>query len=134
MCSSDLNDASGGYPNAKFYLYRGTTTNATATSIAAHTLTDNMSFGIVAHIFGRRTGGTAGATNDSAFYVVRCLARKSAGTVTLTNVLVDYTGEHQAAWVVTLAASGGNIVAQVTGALNNNVSWYVTYQIVEGGA
>jgi len=124
-------DSSGNYPNWQVFQFRGTTTNATATDIASLPLATGRTYGIQAFITGHRTGGTAGVADDGAFYVVRCLARNAGGTVTLTNVLVDYTGEHQAAWVGTLVASTSNVVARVTGATNNNVSWYVTYFLFE---
>jgi hypothetical protein len=41
------------------------------------------------------------------------------GALTLT-----YTAESQAAWDATLTPSAGNVLVRVTGAVNNNISWF----------
>ena len=110
-----------------------TTTDATVTTVATIAIPASTTVVIEAHVAARRTGGGAGSAEDGAGYVVRGTYKNVAGTATLIgSVNADYTAESQAGWDATFTASGGNVLVRVTGAVNNNVSWYCcanAYQI-----
>lgn len=100
------------------------TTNATPTTIAVVQLpTDGASF-VEVRVAGYRTGGTSGSTGDSGLYVRRAGFKCIASTATLLGATQDsFTVESQGGWDVTIIASGGSAVVQVTGAANNNITW-----------
>lgn len=101
------------------------TTDATVTDIATiATVTDSVMV-IEAKITGLRTGGTAGATGDSACYIRTARIKNVGGTVTLSNLQADYTSEDQATFNGTITVSGTNVLVQVKGAANNNMTWKV---------
>jgi hypothetical protein len=114
--------------------YRGTTTNATATTIGSFTPTASTALTVEAVVTARRYGGQAGTTDDSAGYILYATFKVGA-TANPTRLGTSFTaiGESQNAWDATIIATGGNDIAiQVTGALNNNIVWHATvrsYQV-----
>jgi hypothetical protein len=110
--------------------FRGTTTNGTATAapgIGSFTPTAGTQTTVEAVVTARRTGGTAGTTNDGAGYLLYATFRTTAaGTVTSTGTSYTTIGEHQAGWDAQLKTDGSVIYVEVTGALNNNVTWHGT--------
>lgn len=110
--------------------FRGTTTNGTATAapgIGSFTPTAGTQTTVEAVVTARRTGGTAGNLNDGAGYVLYATFRVTpAGTVTSTGTSYTTIGEHQAGWDAQLKTDGTVIYVEVTGALNNNVTWHAT--------
>jgi hypothetical protein len=106
-----------------------TTTNATQTTIAIVTIPASTTVLLEAHIAARRTGGVAGTAEDGAGYVVRGTYKNVAGVSTLIGAVnADYTAEDQAGWDATFTVSGATVLIRVTGAVNNNVSWKVSYR------
>lgn len=102
------------------------TTNATPANVtgAPVSIPENESFIIYAFVVARRTGGTAGTDDDSAAYIRSACYKDVAGTPTLVGAIQNiYTAEDQAGWDCTFVVSGTDVFVQVTGALNNNVSW-----------
>lgn len=100
------------------------TTDATVTTLATVKISQDHSVLVSGLVVARRTGGSAGAANDGAGYVVEFLAKNTSGTAALIGSgTVTVIGESQAAWAVTLSASAGTILVRVTGAANNNVTW-----------
>jgi len=87
---------------------------------------------ITAKVIARRTGGSGGSTQDSAGYVRVACFNNDGGTVALVGAVGDvFTVEDQAGWNCTIAVTGGAAVeVQVTGALNNNVSWVGQIEII----
>ena len=78
------------------------------------------------HVLAVRTGGTAGAAGDSAGYVRKALYKTVAGTTSLVGaVLDDYTAEDQAGWDCTITFSTNTLQVQVTGAVDNNITWII---------
>jgi hypothetical protein len=117
-------------PNYRAFQARGATTDATVTSIFAHTITDNNTYLFTAHVVARRTGGTGGTTGDSASYIVRgSYKRNGAGPVQVAQGK-SFTAEDQAGWDAAFAISGNDVQLQVTGAVNNNVTWHATLFII----
>ena len=85
---------------------------------------DNAIKAYVVYVAARRTGGTSGATNDAAFYELKGLFRKTAGTVALVGAVTkNVIAEDQAGWDVNLAVVSNTIRVTVTGVANNNISW-----------
>jgi len=100
------------------------TTDATVTTLYTAAIPVNESVIVTGHVVARRTGGTAGAANDGAGYVVEFCAKNTAGTAGLIGAgSVTVLGESQAGGNCTLTASGGSILVRVTGAVDNNVTW-----------
>jgi hypothetical protein len=90
---------------------------------------------IEARVIARRTGGTAGTAEDAAGYNMFGTYKNTAGTVALIGtVLAGYTAESQAAWNATLVISGSTVIVQVTGALNNNITWHCTARVYRVGS
>ena len=110
--------------------FRGTTTNGTATAapgIGSFTPTAGTQTTVQAVVTARRTGGTAGSLNDGAGYLLYATFRVTpGGTVTSTGTSYTTIGEHQAGWDAQLKTDGTVIYVEVTGALNNNVTWHAT--------
>lgn len=118
-------DANGNIVKTTPVAFSGMTTDATATSIANWTIANNTVRRIQALITGRRTGGTAGAVNDSGVYRLEGAVKNNGGVISISAVK-EVEQEDQAAWNVAIAQPGvpdGTVHIYVTGALNNNVSW-----------
>jgi hypothetical protein len=99
------------------------TTDATLTTLKTiATTTDNVAV-VEMYILARRTGGTAGSAGDSAVFRRTFRIKNVAGTVTVQNQQSDLTGRDQASWNIAFNVSGTNVLAQVTGATNNNITW-----------
>lgn len=108
------------------------TTNATITTIATISIPSSTTVTIEIHVSARRTGGIAGAAEDGAGYVQQATYKNVAGTATLIgSVNADFTAESQAAWDVTFAVSGANVLIRVTGAADNNISWYCAANVYQ---
>lgn len=100
------------------------TTDATVTTLATILLPVDTTTLIQGYVVGRRTGGAAGATNDGAGYEVKVAAKNTAGTAAVIGAAtVTALGESQAAWDVTVVASGPNLLIKVAAAVNNTVLW-----------
>lgn len=100
------------------------TTDATVTALHVETIPVDTTVIVSGSVAGRRTGGSAGATNDAAGYTVTFVAKNTAGTAALiAAATVTVIGESQAGWNVTVTASSGTILVNVTGAANNAVTW-----------
>lgn len=110
--------------------YDAATTDGAATTIATIPITASRTYGIVANVRGRRTGGVAGTADDGAFYVRHFMVTTKAGTVTANSTGASDTAiEDQAGFNVTGTGSGANFLLQVTGATDNNVDWHATVTI-----
>lgn len=110
---------------------RVATTGATVTTVKTVTIPVSTSYLVSGYVVSRRTGGSSGSAEDGAAYRVEFVAKNAAGTAALIGSgTVTLVGESQAAWDVTLSASSGNVLIQVTGAANNNVTWYWVGQSV----
>jgi hypothetical protein len=106
----------------------GATTNATPTSLEGYffTLGTSSVAYIEARITAIRTGGTSGSAQDSASYVRRATYKRvGSGSPTLVGSIDNtYTAEDQAGWDATFVVNGNDIEVQVTGATDNDISWF----------
>jgi len=106
------------------------TTNATETTLETIGTTSNTTLGIECKVAARRTGGTAGATGDAAYYILKARAKNISGTVTLSTV-TSTEFEDQSGWNADLSVSGTNVLLRVTGATNNNIDWKSTTTTIQ---
>jgi hypothetical protein len=139
----------------------GTTTSATLTTL------QNVPLGLAAgqaalieaRIVARRTGGTEGATHDSAVYVLKGAYKALSGTslspiggtfspgvesgatdvngqmqpaicaFASAGYCIEFVAEDQTSWNASMDTSSGNVRIRVQGAANNNVTWHVTTRV-----
>jgi hypothetical protein len=103
---------------------RAETTDATVTTVKAVAIPPSTTLLVSGYVVARRTGGSAGTAHDGAAYRVEFVAKNDAGTTALiAAATVTVIGESQAAFAVTATASSGNVLVQVAGAANNNITW-----------
>ena len=118
------NTSYGNVPFETFSQRQVSTTDATVTTLWSYATSTDSTLFIEGVVIGRRTGGAAGAANDSAVYKVYAAFRNSGGTLTqLGTTSVQFSNEAQAAWDGVFAISGTTINFNITGAVNNNVRW-----------
>lgn len=110
------------------------TTDATVTAIVRTAVADGKTVMIVANIVARRTGGSSGATGDSAFYTLTGAYKNIAGVLTGIGTPDLIGGEDQAGWNVGFTTSGDYAVVTVLGAANNDITWECTVSVYEVGA
>lgn len=110
------------------------TTNSTVTAIARVKVATGKTVMMQAHIVARRTGGSAGATGDSAFYVLTGAYKNIAGVLTGIGSPSLIAGEDQAGWNVGFTSSSLDAVITVQGAANNEITWESTVSVYEVGA
>lgn len=102
------------------------TTDDTQTTLATIPISAGYTYQIDAVVMARRTGGTAGAADDGASYHRRAVYTTKAGVVTLMGSIqtIGTDAEDQAGWDVTLDISTTNVRVRVTGASDNNITWF----------
>jgi len=125
----------GPYSNWRIKQGYVTTTNATPTTLLTIPINASRTYFLEARVGARRTSGSSGSAEDGAAYVVQGAYNTISGTVTVIgSVNAEYTAESQGAWNATLVISGSNVLVQVTGAANNNITWNTTTMIQEIGS
>ena len=109
-----------------------TTTDATTTTVATVPIPASTTVLLEIYVVARRTGGSAGSAEDGAGYLTQALFKNVAGVATQIGLgNLDYSAESQIAWNSSFAVSGGNVNVTVTGAVNNNISWYCCVKAYE---
>lgn len=112
------------------YQNRVATTNATTTTIHTIAAPANTTIIITAYVVARRTGGTAGTVDDGGGFFLRQVWNNIAGTATLIGEEAgDLASSSTGFLTVALAASGANVVLQVTGEANTNITWQATIRV-----
>lgn len=104
---------------------RVTTTNATVTTLHTFATSTDLNYKIYVEVSARRTGGSAGAVGDSGLMSGTIRVKNVSGTLTTLNSTTDNSSADQA-WTISWTTSGTNILLQVTGTVNNNVTWTLT--------
>lgn len=103
---------------------RATTTDATATTVLTIPITASNTYHIDVDVLGRRTGGTAGVADDGLVGKLVTGYKTVGGVVTLIgNLESKFIAPLN--WATALVISGTNVLVQVTGVVNNNISWHV---------
>ncbi len=128
-------------PGSRVTNHDETTTDATVTTITSTAIPANTSIVIETTIIARRTGGSAGTAEDTAAYKLLGTFKNVAGTATfvtsvagaLPPTYIDpdvvghiYIAEDQSGWNAQYTISGGNVLTEVAGAINNNIAWHAT--------
>lgn len=107
------------------------TTDATVTTIIRVKVPSTTTVTILSSVAARRTGGAAGTAEDGAGYLRYSVWKNVAGTATqIGSTTAVATNESQAGWDVTHAASGDEVLIQVTGAVNNNITWLANARVL----
>jgi hypothetical protein len=116
----------------KVFQGRAATTDATATTILTlATITDSVKM-IEVRVAARRTGGTGGTAGDVGSYIKKATFKNVGGAVSqVGSTTDDHVAESQAGWDVAFSVSGTNVLVQVTGAADNNVTWHATARVYE---
>jgi hypothetical protein len=79
---------------------------------------------IETRVHSRKTGGAGvGTIGDGNAYIRTVKAKNVGGTVTIGTISSTFTSEDINQFNATLAVSGTNVLVQVTGAVNDNVTW-----------
>jgi hypothetical protein len=130
--------AGKGYAQSSYITLTGTTTNATPTSLfvngdSATTIiarNGNLFTGFEANIIAVRTGGTnpSGAINDRKFNRVNGIVH--SGRVDQTTTLLASFGT-LGTITTNIAFSGSDMLFQVTGVTDMNISWSCTLNLYE---
>lgn len=103
------------------------TTTAATTSIQLIAIPTGAVVMIEARVHSRKTGGAGvGTTGDGNAYIRTVKAKNVGGTVTIGTVASTFTSEDIAAFNATLSVSGTNVSVDVSGAVNDNVTWTST--------
>lgn len=110
------------------------TTDATVTGLIRTSVPSGKTVMIDAVIVARRTGGSAGADGDSAWYRLTGAYKNISGTLTGIGSPDLIAGEDQAGWAVAFSSSGEFAVVTVAGAANNDVTWEGTISTYIVGA
>jgi len=119
--------STGDDPNYRAFQNRVTTTDATVTAIHTIALSDDSVYLIHVYIAARRTGGTGGTAGDVAGYtIIGTFKRSAAGVATQIGSTIKTSQEDQAGWDADFGVSGNNAIINITGAVNNNVTWHTT--------
>ena len=126
------------------YILRGTTTDATFTTIqnnGAHVkLASNRSMMFTAHIIGRRTDTINASTNDNAAYILKgSIFNDGYGAAIVGSVTKTVIAETDSNWDVQATITGGGAGAtdqiniQCKGASSKTVNWVIKLELLEVG-
>lgn len=100
-------------------------TQTTISSIEMPTLTTAT---IEAKVLARRTGGSAGTDEDGLVVIMRAAFKNVAGAATqIGTTEFIFNEKDQPAWDVVFSTSAGNVLIEVTGAVDNDVDWVAYY-------
>lgn len=100
------------------------TTNATLTTLETISIPTDTVVLIETRVHSRKTGGAGvGTIGDGNAYIRTVKAKNVGGTVTIGTISSTFTSEDINQFNATLAVSGTNVLVQVTGAVNDNVTW-----------
>ena len=110
----------------EIYESRTTTRDGAAKTIRSFGCPARTTTLIEAVVTARRTGGSAGTAEDGGAYRIAAAFANIGGVATAIGSPASYSMESQAGWGIAFLASGANVLLQVTGAANNDVSWHLT--------
>lgn len=114
-------------PTVQIWQSKITTTDATETNLLSVDVPASTAIGIRGVVMARRTGGSAGTAEDAAMYEIKGLYKNVAGTSTAIGTpSITVIGESQAGWDVQLDLSSNDVLINVTGAANNNITWHLS--------
>lgn len=108
---------------------RVATTNATPATLHTFAIAASNTYIITVKVIARRTGGAAGTADDGAAYYIQAGYTTKAGVVTLLggSVMERIEREDVAAYDCQLVISGTDVLVQVTGVANTNITWHLPW-------
>ena len=106
----------------------GTTTDATLTTIHTIPIPTDTSYLMTVEILGKKTGGAGlGTVNSSVAFMIIARVENVGGTVTVGIPDAAYTDNlNFPTFLAQISASGSNLLVQVQGDTNQNVTWTYT--------
>lgn len=120
-------EAASDNPTMTILQNRVATTNATLTTLHTLAIPASNTMLIKGFVVARRTGGTSGTAEDGAAYEFTAVYKNVAGTATVIgSTIITAVGEDQVGWDCQLNVSSGNVLIQVQGAADNNVTWHLS--------
>jgi hypothetical protein len=117
-------EATNDDPTEQFLHGRAATTNATTTTVVTIPITASNTYLIEARCVARRTGGTSGSADDGFAGHTMAAYHTVSGTLVTIGTFFNHSSG-PAGWSFALGMSSNNVVARVTGATNNNITWHV---------
>lgn len=101
-----------------------TTSDATPSTLKTIAIPTDTVLLIEAYITCRKTAGSGvGVIGDGNGYVINVKAKNVGGVITIGFIQNSFTSEDISVLDCTFIVSGTNILLQVTGAINDNVTW-----------
>jgi hypothetical protein len=116
-------------PNWVVSQARVATTDATVTTLQTIPITANRTYFIKSVIIARRTGGTAGTADDGAAYEIATGYTTKAGTVTAIVVPTVLERADVGTYDADFTISGTNVLVEVTGVVDTNITWHCTTEV-----
>jgi hypothetical protein len=113
-------------PTVSYFQNRVATTNDTLTTLHTITTTSDTNITFIGYVLARRTGGTAGTAGDIASYEIKTNYKNVGGTLTLIGGSVSLIGESVAGYDCQLNISSSNILIQVQGVVDTNITWHLS--------
>lgn len=113
------------------YQNKVTTTDATATTLNTFTVPAETTYYISAIIVARRTGGSAGTAEDGCSFELKGVYNNISGVATIIGTVYRLINKSQPGWDVNLVTSTNTVEIQVTGAVNNNITWHTTSRVYQ---
>lgn len=126
--------ATGDDPTEIYYHGRGATTNATQTTIVTIPISASNTYLITAEMIGRRTGGVSGTADWGLVGRTSTGYTTISGTVTSLGNLQSTEFAGASGYTHLLTISGTNVLVQVIGAANNNVTWHAFVTVKKVGS
>lgn len=122
-------------PTDQWFHGRAATTNNTATTTNTIAIAASNTYFIEVEAIARRTGGSAGAADDAGVRVLSRVFKTVAGVVTDVGIVInDGAGDlNTAGAVALLTISGTNVLVQVQGVTNYNITWHTFVRVRKVG-
>lgn len=115
-------------PNKTTYQNKVLTTSSGATTLHTLAIATGTTTQIKGYVTARRTGGSSGTAQDGAGFEFSGVYSNTGNTATIGST-VTVIGRNQSTWNVSLIPSASNLLVQVAGANNNNISWGMTMEV-----
>lgn len=122
-------EATNDNPLEKMFQNRSATTNGTTTTIRTIAIPANTTVMVEVRFVSRRTGGTAGTAEDGGGAMIIELFKNVAGVATSIGSIFNTPVSDTGTWTFALTPSGGNVLAEVTGDADTNVTWHAHVRI-----
>jgi len=108
------------------------TTDATLTTLCTQAIPTGAVMTVEGTIQAEQTGGTAGSTDDRGTWFFKIGVKNISGTASEVGNSIEISGgsDQDEIWTPSLAFSGANLLVQVTGAVDNDITWNTRTSLV----